>query len=660
MMCKSCRCEDHDDPLDWESRRDSVPFWRHAVAGSMAGVMEHLGMYPLDTIKTRMQTATLSPSGGVIQTMRMIIAERGVLGLFRGASVIGTGCIPAHIGLFTTYEFSKSHLLRDDNGADHLLTAACGATASTVHDVILTPHDVVKQRLQLGCYNGPWNCLREILRQEGVIALYRSLPVTMVSNAPHVAILATVNESMKTFLNLDRGTSADLPWFFFCGGVAGAVAAAATCPLDVVKTQIQTCGALQAMHRPCAPRSPGIVQMVRNIWRTHGLGGFYSGMTPRMIASVPSAAMCWGTYELVQSMFRTAFDDDAFMENSTGRARAASQVMNAVERAASAADAAVTSVGVGTDSDEDPLEWEHWDPTKVPLWKHMVAGSAAGVMEHVAMYPADTVKTQMQAVTAVSGAAPMTVRATISSMWQEQGVMAFFRGCTAIGVACIPAHIGLFGTYELTKSWLLKPGSEKEHSPLRAAACGALSTMVHDSIIVPMDVVKQRLQLGCYQSTWDCVLRTYQSEGIIAFYRSLPSTMLMECPFYAILVASNESLKLALKMEGASRSADRSGLGWHFVSAGVSGVIASAATQPLDVVKTRLQTQEILRDMARGGKITSDARYRGLTSTFSAILREEGVPGLYRGTVPRMIFAAPSAAMCWGTYEAIKVVLSRF
>lgn len=658
MLCTHCRCEDFDDPLDWESRRVSVPFWRHAVAGSMAGVTEHLGMYPFDTIKTRMQTATVAPSGGVLRTMRMIIAERGFLGLFRGASVIGIGCIPAHIGLFTTYEFSKDKLLCDSNGADHLLTAACGAAASTVHDVILTPHDVVKQRLQLGCYHGPWHCLHTIMHEEGVIALYRSLPVTMVSNAPHVAIIATVNESMKTVLNLDRGTPADLPWFFVCGGAAGAAAAAATCPLDVVKTQIQTRGALQAIKGQSAPRSPGILETVQNIWRTHRFLGFYSGLTPRMIASVPSAAMCWGTYELVQSMFRTAFDENASAGISSGQA--ASQVVNAVERAASAVDVAVTSVGVGIDSEDDPLEWEHWDPTQVPLWKHMVAGSAAGVMEHVAMYPADTVKTQMQAVTAVSGAAPMTVRGTISSMWHQQGVMAFFRGCTAIGVACIPAHIGLFGTYELTKSWLLKPGFEKEHAPLRAAACGALSTIVHDSIIVPMDVVKQRLQLGCYKSTWDCVLSTYRSEGTIAFYRSLPSTMLMECPFYAILVASNESLKLTLKMEGASRSADRSSLGWHFVSAGVSGVIASAATQPLDVVKTRLQTQEILRDMARDGKITSEARYRGLASTFSSILREEGIRGLYRGTVPRMVFAAPSSAMCWGTYEAGKAVLSKF
>jgi len=204
---------------------------------------------------------------------------------------------------------------------------------------------------------------------------------------------------------------------------------------------------------------------------------------------------------------------------------------------------------------------------------------------------------------------------------------------------------------------LLKPGAEKEHAPVRAACCGALSTIVHDSIIVPMDVVKQRLQLGCYSSTMDCITRTYGSEGIMAFYRSLPSTLIMECPFYGILVASNESLKLAFRMEGSSREAGRSGPAWHFTSAGISGIIACATTQPLDVIKTRLQTQEVLRDMANDSERNSGVRYSGLMTTLSSVLRDEGIRGLYRGMVPRMVFAAPSAAMCWGTYEVVKNTL---
>jgi len=317
---------------------------------------------------------------------------------------------------------------------------------------------------------------------------------------------------------------------------------------------------------------------------------------------------------------------------------------------------------MGDDSD-DPYEWEHWNPLDIPFWKHVVAGSVAGIMEHVAMYPVDTVKTKMQAAPRVVGTPPLTVRQTVLRITQENGVAALFRGCTAIGAACIPAHVGLFGTYELTKLWLLKSGHEKEHAPLKAACCGAMATMVHDSVIVPMDVVKQRLQLGCYKNAYDCISHTCRHEGVIAFYRSLPSTLLMECPFYAILVASNESLKLVLGMEGASRSDRRAGVAWHFASAGVSGILASAITQPLDVVKTRLQTQEVHHhhatrsDIPASDRVAGNVRYRSLWPTATSIFLEEGPRGFFRGALPRMVFAAPSAALCWGSYEGVKQML---
>merc|ERR1719183_1825509 len=103
-----------------------------------------------------------------------------------------------------TYELGKQWLLENGKGHQPMLFAACGAAASTVHDVILTPTDVVKQRLQLGCYKGPWHSVCKIIRTEGVGALYRSLPVTIMSNAPNTAILAAVNESLKLVLGLDR------------------------------------------------------------------------------------------------------------------------------------------------------------------------------------------------------------------------------------------------------------------------------------------------------------------------------------------------------------------------------------------------------------------------------------------------------------------------
>eukprot|EP00918_Siedleckia_nematoides_P046545 GHVU01102019.1.p2 GENE.GHVU01102019.1~~GHVU01102019.1.p2 ORF type:complete len:159 (+),score=29.42 GHVU01102019.1:3899-4375(+) len=55
-MAEAANEEDYD-PLEWEARDASTPWLVHMVAGSMAGASEHLLVYPIDTVKTRVQAA---------------------------------------------------------------------------------------------------------------------------------------------------------------------------------------------------------------------------------------------------------------------------------------------------------------------------------------------------------------------------------------------------------------------------------------------------------------------------------------------------------------------------------------------------------------------------------------------------------------------------
>lgn len=655
-----------EDLFDWEVRDSSTPFWQHAIAGSCAGVMEHVGMYPIDTLKTRIQASPIER--GVIETFRTVVHENGFFGLMRGSAVIGVGCIPAHIGLFGTYEFTKASLL-DTQSDKHqpLEAAACGSMATVAHDAILTPIDVVKQRLQLGSYASALDCVSSTLKHEGFHAFFRSLPTTLVMNVPYMGLLVGTNESLKRYMALDSsgkrraGNSivGGAPWYFLCAGLSGAFAATLTLPLDVVKTRLQTQGhspVPSAIHEDSrgaiagGPRYRGFFSTVFFIKQEEGMRGFFRGLVPRVALAMPAAAICWGTYELIKKLLgqmspvegttnaRLTSHDHAHEHSHEGTS-------------GHSHDCSATLPVVSAES----LEWEEWDRSE-SFWHHAVAGSVAGVTEHVAMYPVDTVKTRMQAAPIKLGQAAPGVTQTVQAVLQEQGGKGLMRGCLAIGAGCIPAHIALFCTYEFTKARLMNLESA-EHQPARAALCGALATVTHDMIITPTDVVKQRLQLGRYSGTLDCVVSMWRHEGLVAFYRSLPTTLISECPFHGVLVASNESLKVLLGLEKrgcASNSAPNTTLGWHFFSTGVSGIIASVITQPLDVVKTRLQTQNV--------SATSDGaavlvRYNGLFSAARLIHQEEGIRGFFRGTVPRLVFAAPSAAMCWGSYEVVKALL---
>mmetsp|Transcript_81434 Transcript_81434/g.174336 ORF Transcript_81434/g.174336 Transcript_81434/m.174336 type:complete len:358 (-) Transcript_81434:63-1136(-) len=296
-------------------------------------------------------------------------------------------------------------------------------------------------------------------------------------------------------------------------------------------------------------------------------------------------------------------------------------------------------------------EWEEWDTT-IPLWKHAFAGSCAGVMEHIGMYPLDTVKTHMQALR--PDGSRVTLSGVVRGIVQQSGGLGFMRGCSAIASGCIPAHMALFTSYECSKKRLL---SGSEHTPLRAALCGAAATACHDAILTPMDLVKQRMQLGCYRNVGECLRLVLRLEGMRGLYRSMPTTMAMNIPFGSVLVATNESLKVSFGIVHMKREDARASLPWHFLSAGLGGALASGATQPLDVIKTRLQTQDCLVHSTTVGSLGSP-KYMGFLPAVTTIMREEGGPALFHGLLPRMLHAIPAAAMCWGTYETVKSILS--
>lgn len=46
--------DDAESVLDWEDNASNIPFFKHMIAGSMAGFLEHVAMFPVDTIKTHL------------------------------------------------------------------------------------------------------------------------------------------------------------------------------------------------------------------------------------------------------------------------------------------------------------------------------------------------------------------------------------------------------------------------------------------------------------------------------------------------------------------------------------------------------------------------------------------------------------------------------
>ena len=364
------------------------------------------------------------------------------------------------------------------------------------------------------------------------------------------------------------------------------------------------------------------------------------------------------------------------------------------------------------------------------------------------------------------------------------GFKRLWRGVQTMFVGCIPAHALYFGSYETIKSICTDqyhPHPHQQHhgddssnnthkeghvghdtlSTTQAMLAGGVATLLHDFIMTPMDTMKQRMQLGHYDNlrhafvsiVWgDGGMRnsatstsslTGAGEGWKGLYRSFSITVMTNVPYGMIMMTTNEWLRGVLEdgMYGTRthHEGEVDNHPFHFgtilFSGMGAGMVASAATAPLDRIKTRLQTQRLgmvfptAQSAASSSTATSGAtaaprassssaaimeeralaaamgepkvcpkmavqnakrtlfpssaassmnttissipqkamsaatsaatpfktvHYTTPMDAFQSIIQEEGIRGLFRGTLPRVALHAPSVAISWTAYEMAK------
>ncbi|WVF67493.1 hypothetical protein IAT40_002249 [Kwoniella sp. CBS 6097] len=91
----------------------------------------------------------------------------------------------------------------------------------------------------------------------------------------------------------------------------------------------------------------------------------------------------------------------------------------------------------------------------------------------------------------------------------------------------------------------------------------------------------------------------------------------------------------------------------HLMSGALSGFSSAVVLQPLDLLKTRLQQASGSGSGDNGG-----LKRRRIRAVVKQVLREDGVPGLWRGTVPTLVRNVPGVAIYFYSLSAIRHKLS--
>lgn len=263
--------------------------WKVFVAGAGAGLIVDVSLYPVDTIKSRLQ----SEQG--------FIKSGGFNKLYRGLPPVLAGSIPSSSFFFITYETLKEklHYLElfgknkntnqyQHQHLNHIIAASIGEVVACTARV---PTEVVKVRSQTTQGKSNIVIAREIILKEGPFGLYRGFISTVIRDTPFSAIQLPIWEWFKRRHFNKYNSVANIYQSAFYGSLAGGVAAFVTTPLDVAKTRIM----LANESDPLA--SGRIRDALRVIWSETGYRGLFAGVVPRMLWISVGAAIWLGSYE---------------------------------------------------------------------------------------------------------------------------------------------------------------------------------------------------------------------------------------------------------------------------------------------------------------------------------------------------------------------------
>lgn len=199
-----------------------------------------------------------------------------------------------------------------------LVDAMSGAIAGGISRTVTSPLDVIKIRFQVQLeptvrllspggvygvskYTGVFQATRDILREEGMLGLWRGNVPALLMVMPYTAIQFAVLHKFKSFV---AGSSkaedhARLsPYLsYVSGGLAGSAATVGSYPFDLLRTVLASQGEPKVY--------PNLRSAFLEITRTRGIRGLYAGLSPTLVEIVPYAGLQFGSYDTFKRWIKT-------------------------------------------------------------------------------------------------------------------------------------------------------------------------------------------------------------------------------------------------------------------------------------------------------------------------------------------------------------------
>ncbi|ESQ54866.1 hypothetical protein EUTSA_v10027021mg [Eutrema salsugineum] len=240
---------------------------------------------------------------------------------------------------------------------------------------------------------------------------------------------------------------------------------------------------------------------------------------------------------------------------------------------------------------------------------------------------------------------------------KAEGAAALFSGVSATLLRQSLYSTTRMGLYEVLKNKWTDPVSGKLNLTRKIAA-GLIAGGIGAAVGNPADVAMVRMQADGrlpvsqrrnYAGVGDAIRRMAKQEGVVSLWRGSALTINRAMIVSAAQLASYDQFKEGIVERGVMKD----GLGTHVVASFAAGLVAAVASNPVDVIKTRVMNMKV----EAPGAV---APYNGAWDCAVKTVRAEGPMALYKGFVPTVCRQGPFTVVLFVTLEQVKKLLRDF
>lgn len=273
------------------------------------GLTDHLCVCATGSNQFGFSSSAPTRFRGTFDAFVKIARNEGLQSFWKGLSPLLVMSVPLTVIYYTAYDTLKFMLGFRPNATNLAAVTApmlAGCIARTMSVTVIAPLELIRTKLQSRenyRYSELFPTIRNVVRQEGIWSLWRGLSPMLLRDVPFSMIYWLGFEQLKVMLLMRMEYSPMVP--FLAGSVSGAIAAALTTPLDVVKThmQVELGETMAATGRTLSLGTGSMAQVMQKVVMQHGYKGLFAGFVPRCVKVAPACAIMITSYEMCKEYF---------------------------------------------------------------------------------------------------------------------------------------------------------------------------------------------------------------------------------------------------------------------------------------------------------------------------------------------------------------------